>query len=88
MDKTKDEHTRAINLDARKTIGPSISTQAISHIVGNRIHSNSMPAPTNDRLVCLASRSGIGSHCDSYARISARRLTRIFPAYERQRIDP
>lgn len=88
MDNTKDEHTRALNLDVRKTIGPSIFTGAQSHIVGNCIDSNTLPALTSDRFVFWVSRAGIATHCDAYARLSARRLTHVSPTYERQRIDP
>ena len=88
MDNTKDEHTRALNLDVRKTIGPSIFTGALSHIVGNGINSNTLPAPTSNGFVCWVSRAGIATHCDAYARLSARRLMHVSPAFERQRIDP
>ncbi len=76
MDKTKHEHTRALNLAVPMIFRPRILNRLISHSVGKRIDLNPVLAQTREHPVSVVSRAGSDTRCDS------------LPAYERQRIDP
>lgn len=76
MDKTKHEHTRALNLAVPMIFRPRIPNRLISHSVGKRIELNPVLAHTSEQHVSVVSRAGPVARCDS------------LPAYERQRIDP
>lgn len=76
MDKTKHEHTRALNLAVPVIIRPRIPNRLISHSVGKRIDSNPVLAQTSEPPISAVSRARSGTRYDS------------LPAYERQRIDP
>lgn len=76
MDKTKHEHTRALNLAVQMIFRPRIPNRLISHSVGKRIDLSPVLAQTSEQPVSVVSRVGSSTRCDS------------LPTYERQRIDP